>query len=306
MEKLDYNQYCHIIETWPKNSKRALLIFGSIFHRTQYPWWNIPSLTWKLYNSRFTTFDWPKQEFDKEKVRQQAIEYIENCWAEEIITVWLSFGHMVATDLISSLPDNLKNKIKWHISVCWVNSYENLNLWNKLSVTVLSKISKNLAWVLWSIDRNWFKIPLILSKRGFSTRLKNMFSKNMVLKSNLSTLLDWNTPTDKKDFLLRRHMKAASLGLTPGVVDRFKAMKENYWNDWTEYDFPIVSLYSTDDGMFSDPKDNAESIINKTVGDWQLIEVKDGWHASIVEKPDHWINPFFSALNKLWWNVVSK
>lgn len=321
MEKNRFDESCHILESWPKDSKKLVLFFGSIFHRTKYPLWKIPSQITNDLNSRFVSVDWPKQEFDKDKVKNQITDYIKNSWAEEVVTIWLSFWHMVATDIISSLPKELKSKVKWHISICWVNSYEDLTLWYKLSVSVLSRISKNLAWTIWLIDRyGSLDIPKSpenariieslsntmlrrsvnnpVSKKVLS-KLKNFISWNMVFWK--SEIPDWINPSQKREYLLNRHMRNASMWLTPGLVDRFKQIRENYWNSSPKFDFPIISIFSDNDDMFSDPENNAKKITQKTVGSTELIGVNQWWHASILEIPQAWDGAVLAALENFGW-----
>lgn len=284
-EKSSY-EFCSIREIWPKDSKKVLLALWSLFHRTKYSWWNLSDIVAKEFQARFVSVDWPKQEYNSEKVINQLIDYIENCGWDEIIISWLSFWDIVCRDLIDKLPQHLKSKVKLHLSVCWVSSFEELAL--PPSLSMLQKVTSTkiwnlfLKWVIgavWKVDRK----GLVLNK------WKWIMSKGMVA---------WSAKQSKHK--LARHQKVASLWITPWAVDRFsKILSEK--NNWKKHDIPVYSLYSTDDPTFKNSQTNAESIVKNSSNNMSAVgKIINWWHAWLVEFPDQWDNVFRSILNQIW------
>lgn len=283
-----FNTLCKITEVWDKNSKKLVIALWSLIHRTKYAWWNMSEIVSKDFDARFVSFDWPKQEFDNKKVLAQIDEYIKNSNAEEIVLAWLSFWDIVVKQLIDKLSPETKVKIKWHISISWVSDFKNL-AWmdaiSNLKWLISNKIfwilvAKPLAWITWKIDR-WSK-------------LNHFASKNMV---------DPNTSEMKENpKKLNRHIKAASIWLNPWLVNRFQKMLENDYSfpdiEWKNKDIPTFAIYSSNDGTFKNPKENAQKVLQwreKT----QLIEIKDWWHAALVEQPEKYDKEITNILNKI-------
>ncbi|MDD4151659.1 MAG: hypothetical protein PHR68_03525 [Candidatus Gracilibacteria bacterium] len=271
----EFDTKCKITEVGNKDSKKVVLALGSLIHRGKSAWGNMPEIVSKDFDAKFVSFDWPKKEYNNEQVLSQIEEYIKNSGAEEIVLAGLSFGNVVTKQLIEKLSPEIKAKIKGNISISGVADFNNLagmEAVGKLKKVVSNKVfgilvAKPLLGLAGKTDRGTIG----------TKKLENFASKNMV---------DPNTGISKA--ILNKHIKAASLGLTPGLVDRFGKMLEN------DYSFPSTenidneiktfSIYSSNDPTFNNPKENAQKVLQgKNNG--KLIEIKDGGHAALVEQP---------------------
>lgn len=269
----DLNKYCAIREYWKKDSKKVLIALWSLIHRTKFSFWDLPNIVIDKFWWKFVWIDYPKKEYNSDLVIKQIVQYIQDCWADEIVLCGLSFWEIVVNDILKVLPWELKSKIKLHISICWVWNRDDLTLPTSVDVTknISNKLMKCLTGSIWLIDRS--KIPL----------LKNFLSKWMVDYSG--SVSQWK---------LERHKKVASLWLTPGIWDRLvrilnqKGVIEKWYKN-----ISTIALYSTNDSFFKDPKSAAEHVAETDSP--QIFEIVNWWHAWLLEMPDIW-NP---ALEKV-------
>lgn len=274
-------EYCKIREIKPRDendnpieTKKLVLHLGSFLHRTSFAAGDIPWIT-NSFGASFVTVDWPKMEFDEEKVLMQIHDYIKENNDKEFIISWLSFWEIVARKLFARLWEEEKKQIKLYISTCWVSDREELLLPKNIELVkkVNKKVLEILAWIVGKVDR-W----LIWNK------FKWFASNNAVDRSQEVIENVWQ-------HRINRHSKVASVWLNPWLVDRFFLMlDQKIDNTQISDDIETVILYSDNDPTFVDPKENAKKLqqIHKNS---RLQKLWNAWHGAFAEKPEmyNWV-----------------
>lgn len=279
---------CRIIECGPE-SKQAFIMLGSLIHRGPLAFDAFTSRKiGEEYGATTTIVDWPKDEFDPEKVVQQLAEYIEQSPYDSIILAGLSFGEVVLRQVVDRLSPDALQKIKLHLSVCGVATAEDIKipgntLLAKNTALIRTRIARSLAGLVGRFERNTVPLP--------------KFTKHLISQTQVAPPEQCDPPLTAK----RRvsHQQAASLGITPAFSDRLAYMLEAKVPE-NMHNFPTVAMYSTNDPLIE--KSGAEKIL-KTSSDQagsRLVEVENGWHCSVMEKPNIWEPALRSVLDGVW------
>lgn len=281
-EYWDLNNYCAIREYWNLESQKAFLAFGSLVHRSKHAWWNVPSIVKDKFNWKFVWFDYPKKNYKKDEVIKQIVEYIEKSNCSVIILCWVSFGEIVISDILKELSPVALQKIKLHISICWVSWMEDLTLPKHAKVVKYAwfQLLRTLVWTVGKLDR-WKLLRYFISK----------------------WLVDQNSTQPKNK--LHNHKRAASLWINPWLWDRFlRLVSQTNADNESLKRLPWIALYSTNDPMFKNPKKSSENIVNNSKNDplSQTIEVQNWWHAALVEMPEVRDEKTIQALSTVWAN----
>lgn len=71
---------------------------------------------------------------------EEIIVFLENSSYEEVIVCGISFGEIVARELINRAPKHLQGRIKLHISVCGVSIFSELSYEKQRTVKLLYKV----------------------------------------------------------------------------------------------------------------------------------------------------------------------
>ncbi|EKE27301.1 MAG: hypothetical protein ACD_3C00225G0004 [uncultured bacterium (gcode 4)] len=286
---LNSKEYCKIRETKPKNtnnelfdSDKVFLYFGSFIHRTSFAAWDLSGIVNKLW-AKFVTVDWPKTEFEKEKVMDQLLEYIKNNKDKEFIIAGLSFWEIVARNLFERLNEEEKHQIKLYISICWVSEWGLLNLpkYIDLIKRVNKKILEILTWTAWKIDR----CSLWNTSKRFISRKAVERSREIV--DNV-----WM-------HRIERHIKAASLWINPWLADRLLYVLEQDATECKNNEIETAILYSENDQTFDDPKQNAlclQKMHKKSI----LVNLWKAGHAALVERPEKYNEVLRKLLEDKW------
>ena len=88
----DSNQYCKIHEKLPEGleTKKALLALPGLMYRTHLSTGDLSDQVID-HHAAYIHFDYPKTEFDMDKVVKQISDYIEQAPYEEIVVMGISF-----------------------------------------------------------------------------------------------------------------------------------------------------------------------------------------------------------------------
>lgn len=286
------NEYCKIREIKPKNSNnepletdKVFLHLGSFLHRTSFAAWDLSNMANEVW-AKFVTVDWPKTEFDEEKVLSQLLDYIKDNKGKEFIISGLSFWEIVARNLFDKLSEEEKKQIKLYISICWVSEKDELNLPKHIDLVkkVNKKILEILAWVVWKVDRWW----LWQTAKSFAS--KNAVDRSPEVVKNI-----WNHK-------IERHVKAASVWINPWLIDRLFLMLDQKAGKAKKSDIESVILYSENDPTFTSPKQNALQL-QEIHTNSKLVSLWDAWHAALVEKPEKYNTVLWGLIESKWWNI---
>ena len=278
------NTHCSVKEFLAPNkeSKKCLIALPWLMYRTHHSTWDLKDLVHE-HDASFVFFDYPKTEFNIDKVTTQIIDYIKNHPYDEIILMWLSFWEIVARQVIDRLPDDQKNKIKHHISSNWVSTANDLSVKYKTMLTsckIKSSLLNSLVWVFWKVDRK---------TNAFFTK-SQVYNKIMKQK-----IKNTNNPDEKHTIELKqkRHQMSASLWFTPGYVDRARFILQE--KNTTQIDIPSSIIYSNNDEFYSEPKSGAENITKNITAENKIYEVDKWWHIALVELPEQY-NPVIEKI----------
>ncbi len=243
-------------------TKNLFLAFPWIFHATELAWWDRPSIC-KNHWWDFVCFDYPKQHFDIESFVRSCMIFIEKYKPASLIICWISFGEVVAKKLMEK---NTELPIALYISVCWASNQHLLSQKKQLPLKLLShcdnritrKVGKAILQSLRHIETKWNRQPIA----------KNNFYRH-----------DWLSFKQQKAI-----MDAGSQWLWAGLYDR--CMYLYTWHHGKHISHNTVVIYSTNDDFFTDPYENATSLMQQCSKNTSLVEVGNGGHASLVEFPE--------------------
>lgn len=287
-EYKDKNQYCAIRELTPENieTKRAVIVLPWLMYRTYFSTWDLDSIVRESNKSAHIHFDYPKTEFDLDKVVGQIRDYIKQCPYDEIVIMGISFWDLIYRHLMNTLSDEDKSKIIHHISLNWVSTKEELSFQFKtlLSLTnIKSQTLNNLIWLFGIKNRKfgWIATKNQVYNKEFNKKIKINFER----KEELRKKQKW-------------HHKSASLWFTPWYVDRARIIANEKNEQNTEV--PTSIIYSTNDEFFAKPKRNAEEIWKNIINDIEYYEVENWWHIWLVEYPEKYNPKLVKIFDKIW------
>lgn len=294
LEYSNLNEFCKVTEISPKDSNDKIIPTNKIFihlwsliHRSKFALWDLPEIVNSNW-AKFVSFDWPKTEFNLEKVLWQIHDYIKQNKDSEFILCWLSFWEVISRELLNILTPDERKKVKLYISLNWVSDANNIVLPNMPEIVkknINNKIFKILSWFAWKVDR-W----LLWEKR------KHFLSNNFIDKRQVIIDNVW----EKR---INNHRKAASIWVTPWLPDRFKLLLEQENLDIEIPDVKTAILYSEDDSTFVNSKNNAEKL-QEVHTNSEIISIWEAWHAALVEQPEKY-NPVIDNLIKQVWKKES-
>lgn len=284
----DSNQYCKIHERLPENgdTKRALLALPGLMYRTHLSTWDLSDQVIN-HDAAYIHFDYPKIEFEMDKVVKQISDYIEQAPYEEIVIMGISFWEIVFRHLMQQWSEKAKAKIKHHISLNGVSTSEDLSLQYKTMLTtanIKSQTLNNLMWIFWKFNR---KIGWLLTKN-------QVYNKVMKTRAN-----DVLTNQDK-EYIMRqqkRHQKSAALWFTPWYIDRARYILHEK-NDIEIYT-PSDLIFSSNDEFFAKPQEVVSNIAENISAPVDIHEINQWWHIALVEFPEKYNPVIENILHKI-------
>ncbi|MDD3302210.1 MAG: alpha/beta hydrolase [Candidatus Gracilibacteria bacterium] len=294
LEYSNLNEFCKVTEISPKDSNDKIIptnkIFihlGSLIHRSKFALGDLPEIV-NSNGAKFVSFDWPKTEFNLEKVLGQIHDYIKQNKDSEFILCGLSFGEVISRELLNILTPDERKKVKLYISLNGVSDANNIVLPNMPEIVkknINNKIFKILSGFAGKVDRG------LLGEKRKHFLSNNFIDKRQVIIDNVG---------EKR---INNHRKAASIGVTPGLPDRFKLLLEQENLDIEIPDVKTAILYSEDDSTFVNSKNNAEKL-QEVHTNSEIISIGEAGHAALVEQPEKY-NPVIDNLIKQVWKKES-
>jgi len=290
------HEYCKIMEIKPKdannvpmNTNRAVMHFGSFLHRSLSSVGNYPKVV-NGTGSSYISVDWPKTEFDEEKVLTQLLEYFRTNKDKEFIFSGLSFGEIIARKLFARMTEEERKRVKLYVSICGVSEREQLTL--PKSVDVVKKVNKRVLDILAGVVGVVGKID-----RGlFGNGPKHAAAKNAV--DNSEEVI--NSVGVHKVLNLTR---SASTGLNPGLIDRFVTILEQKAETIKKNaEIRTAILYSKNDPTFTNPKENAMKL-KEIHPNSSIISLGNAGHGALVERPGNY-DPILKKLIEDAWKKV--
>lgn len=300
-------EFCHVKENFPinKDTKKCVIMLPWIMQRDKYTIWEIPNIA--LWNEAvYSHFDYPKVEFNEDKVIKQIIDYIKNRWFNEIILCGLSFGEIVCRKVLEKLPIEERKKIKKHISINWVTTQNELAFTQRSLLNINKIISKKLL-ATFGVTIRWLsKFKPAKNKKftkvDFDKSLWNEKIENIVKDA----LWLHKEPNNKQidDFIIKRiaeenlHIRSTNLAITWWLHDRGKMIssQKEVWKIWAD----TIAIYCDNDWYFINPSESAKHISNKAKQawyDWKIINVKWWDHARMIWKWQNY-NPILREIIK--------
>ncbi len=260
-------------------SKRLFLWLPWIFHATELAWWDRPEIC-NRYGWDFLCKDYPIDSLSLDNFLEEIIVFLENSSYEEVIVCGISFGEIVARELINRAPKHLQGRIKLHISVCGVSIFSELSYEKQRTVKLLYKV-KYILWknllkktlqLLWRIENHWLR----------KNKWKHFLGKkNYLQHKNLSQQRASNIIT------------AWSKWLTASLYDRGEIILTV--SHIVPISTPTIAIYAARDPFFLDAKKAAEHILTACTSVSKLICAHPWGHASIVELPETY-NPILENI----------
>ncbi|MDD5377423.1 MAG: hypothetical protein PHH16_04920 [Candidatus Gracilibacteria bacterium] len=280
---------------------RKILYLGSFAHRTHHAAGVLPKIS-DDFGANFTYFDWPKMEFNEEKVVNEIVDYIRENPNNEIIVISLSFGEIIARKVFAKLTDSEAQRIKKYISICGVSFGDELKI---PKVTYIAeKVKKQVLQVLTG------KVGLGMRGR-YGKWVRDITMSGMVDKSPTG-LKDTGGSYDPEEkdigileqkgaLILSRFSKATSIGMTPGTADRLQLILRQKKLDIEECNnrIPTDIIFSENDWQYINPYKNAEKL-KKIHSNSNIIPVSDGKHADVTSRGAQYKKAILPALEELW------
>ncbi len=260
-------------------TKKLFLWLPWIFHATELAWWDRPEIC-NRHGWDFLCKDYPTNTLILDDFLDDIIIFLENSSYDEIIICGISFGEIVAREILHKAPQSLQKRIKLHISVCGVSTFSELSYEKQRTVKLLYKVKyilwknllKKILQVLGKIENHWLR----------NNRCKHFLGKKNYMKhKNLSQQRALNIIT------------AWSKWLTSSLYDRGEITLTV--NHIAPISTPTIAIYAIHDPFFLDAKKAAEHILTTCTSNSQLICAHPWWHASIVELPETY-NPILESI----------
>lgn len=251
-------------------SKKLFLWLPWIFHATELAWWDRPEIC-NRYGWDFLCKDYPTNILILDDFLHDIIVFLENSSYDEIIICGISFGEIVAREILHKAPKSLQERIKLHISVCGVSIFNDLSHPKQKTVKFLYKVK-------YIIGKYLLKKTL-----QFLGRIENYWLWNNIWKHFLG----------KKNYLQHKNLSqqravniitAWSKWLTPSLYDRGEIILTV--NNINPIYTATIAIYAAHDPFFLDPKKAAERILTACTANTKLVCAHPWWHASIVELPE--------------------
>jgi hypothetical protein len=274
-------QQCKVREIGPANAERAFIGLSPINHLTHYVWGFVVEEILQR-DGKFVTFHWPKERYDHAAMVDQVSNYIGNSLASEVIVGAMSYGEVVARDVLAELSAEEQKKIKAHLSICGVATAKELK-----PPEFLVKFASEQADLL----------------RQFPF-LKRLFLKTQVLSPRKWD--DWPKATEEERAEIKRqyhrHERCAAIAITPSYRQRLARLLSGELETSLEtrnYPFPTIAFYTDGDDLIRD--EAAQRIVGANRHqESRRILVPRGNHASLVERPMSWRSAINPVLDRYW------
>ncbi len=271
-------RYPATITPYNHGNTKCFLACSGIFHGTHLARWDWPEIC-KLYWRDFICVDYNPHHLIIEDHRNSIYRFIEDQKYEKVIICGLSFGEIIARDIITHIPKTLKWNLLHHISLCGVSTYQALSSEKRRLVHMseyirsfrMSDIAKKVVRKLAHIENNG--TPL-WGKHMFAK--KNFMNHTWLSSNRRQTIID-----------------AWSKWFNSSIIDRWAIVFAT--QTIQIIDIPTTAIYARNDWFFTDAQAVAEHILEHCTTDTCLIEAYPWWHASLVELPETY-NPILETI----------
>lgn len=262
-------------------STKLFLWLPWIFHATELAWGDRPAIC-RTHGWDFLCKDYPQTTLLLDDFLEEIVIFLEQSSYDEIIICGISFGEIVARELLYKASDKLQDRIKLHISVCGVSTFDDLSDHKKKTVKSLYKMK----YVVWKyLIKKTIKYLWKIERHGLRNSIwKHSFGKRNYMKHK-------NLPPQKAQNIIQ----AGSLWFTSSLYERGEIVL--FTDTIKSLHTPTYAIYASHDPFFIDAQQSAQNILKHCTTQTKLICAHPWGHASIVELPDTY-NPILEGILK--------